>query len=44
MSGGPRTAREALFAELLGDVDGLLKRVEPCLRRLPVPKESSPAP
>jgi hypothetical protein len=28
MSGSPRTAREALVAELLGDVDGLLKRVE----------------
>lgn len=25
---GPRTAREALIAELLGDVDGLLSRVE----------------
>jgi len=25
---GPRTAREALIAELLGDVDGLLARVE----------------
>jgi len=28
MSSGPRTTREALIAELLGDLDGLLARIE----------------
>lgn len=28
MSGGPRTTREALIAEMLGDLDGLLSRIE----------------
>jgi hypothetical protein len=40
---GPNTHREALIAELLGDVDGLLKRAEALHETLPAVTEAAEA-